>query len=127
MCVINKWESEGFIYEASGIVTTDEIIEATEAFYNVPEGFVPRYQIVNALKVEDIYYNPVELVNIAADDLAFSRKYPEMKIALIAKEGPVMDNMMKYLKISWAINNAWEFRVFSSLDAARDWLGLIPA
>lgn len=122
MPVKTHWESHGFVFEAIGVVTAEEIFTANEAFLNIPKGTVPRYQIFNTLKVEKSEINEVELVDISADDLAVSRKFPEMKIAFIANEGPVMEKLIKYLKISWAINTSWDFRIFTSMEAARDWL-----
>ena len=122
MPIITFWESEGFVYEARGVVTAEEIIECGVEFLNVPEGITPKYQLVNGLMVEEFDLDEVELVNISADDLSASRKYPNIKVAMIAKKGHVMEKFMNYLKVSWAINTSWEIRIFNSLESARDWL-----
>ncbi len=122
MPVKTYWESEGFVMEASGILTADEIIAASDTFGKLPEGTNTKYQIINALEVEDIYVCELELVNIVADDLSMSRRFPFLKIALLAKEGPVMENFCNYVKISWNLNTSWDIRIFSSLEAAQNWL-----
>lgn len=117
------WEPEGFVFEASGIVTPEEILEGNRIFLEVPEGCTPKYQLINALDVVEIDMGKIELVDISADDLAMSRRFPKMKVALAAKEGPVMKILMDYLKISWAMNTSWDMRMFDSMQAALKWLG----
>lgn len=125
MPVKTYWESEGFIYKASGIVTIDEINASAEAFYNLPPATITNYQLFDALEVEELRLNEMELVDVTADDLSMSRKNPFQKIAIIAKEGPVMEKMVKYMKISWSMNTTWEIRIFTNLDSAHKWLAYI--
>ncbi|MDC6366247.1 MULTISPECIES: hypothetical protein [Flavobacteriaceae] len=125
MPIVTYWKTDTFVYEGSGIVTGEEILRSGEAFLEPPEGVIPKCQVVNALKVKDVHLNELDLVNISADDLAASRKFPDLKVALVAKEGPVMESFIKYLKVSWAINTTWDIRIFNSMDAARDWLNCV--
>ena len=127
MPVNTYWKSEGFVYEASGIVSAHEITAGMDNFSKLPEGIDTKYQIVNALQVDEIQVSELELVNITADDISLSRKLPFLRVALIANEGPVMENFIKYLKISWGLNTSWDIRIFNTLEAAEDWLKYIPA
>ncbi len=122
MPIVTYWEPEGFVFESSGVISAQEIFESGDDFLKVPEGTNPKYQLVNCLRVEQFDLNEVDLVNISADDLSTSRKYPNIKVAMVAKKGDVMETFMKYLKVSWAINTSWEIRIFNSLESARDWL-----
>ncbi len=122
MPIATHWEPEGFVFEASGIVTAEEVIESGDGFLKVPKGTTPKYQLVNGLEVEEFELSELDVVNISADDLSASRLYPNIKVAMVAKKGHVMEKFMNYLKVSWAINTSWEIRIFNSLEAARDWL-----
>ena len=116
------WESEGFVYECSGIVTAEEIAEINFDFLDVPEGVTPRYQLIDATSIELMDLNELDLVDISADDLSISRKYPNVKVAMVARDQKTRNIFLHYIKISWAINTSWEIRVFSELEAAREWL-----
>lgn len=123
MPVSYYWEDDGFVMEAKGNVMAEEVFEANDAFLKVPEGVAPKYQLLNALEVNEVNISELELVDLSADDLSTSRKYPNLKIALVGHEGSVMENFIIYLKVSWAMNTNWDIRIFNSLEAARYWLG----
>lgn len=127
MPITTFWEPEGFVFKSSGVVTAEEIFEGGDEFLNVPEGIIPKYQLVDCLEVEQFNLSEVDVVNISADDLSASRKYPNIKVAMVAKKGHVMEKFMNYLKVSWAINTSWEIRIFNSLESARDWLSHFAA
>ena len=116
------WEQEGFVYECSGIVTAEEIAEINFDFLDVPEGVTPRYQLIDATSIELMDLNELELVDISADDLSISRKYPNVKVAMVSSDQKTRNIFLHYIKISWAINTSWEIRIFSELEAAREWL-----
>ncbi|MGI9546148.1 MAG: hypothetical protein ACR2MM_02840 [Flavobacteriaceae bacterium] len=122
MPITTYWEPEGFVYETSGVVTAHEIFDSGTDFLEVPEGVIPKYQLINALNIEKFDLSEVDVVDISADDLSASRKYPNIKVAMVAQKGHVIEKFMNYLKVSWAINTSWEIRIFNSLAAARDWL-----
>ena len=120
MPIVNYWESEGFVFEAKGVVTAEEIFTSSDDFLDVPEGVTPKYQLVNGLEVEELKLSELDVVDISADDLSASRTHPNIKVAMVAKKGHVMEKFMNYLKVSWAINTSWEIRIFNTLESARD-------
>lgn len=126
MPIKTYWEQEGFVFECSGIVTAEEISEINFDFLDVPEGVTPRYQLINAEALERFDLSELDLVDISTDDLSVSRKYPNVKVAMVTHDKEVRKVFMDYIKISWAINTSWEIRVFDTLEAAREWLNLPP-
>ena len=122
MPITTYWEPEGFVIKSIGIVTAEEIFESGDDFLQVPDGISPKYQLVDCLEVERFELDEVDVVNISADDLSASRKYPNIKVAMVAQKGHVTEKFVNYLKVSWAINTSWEIRIFNSLVSARDWL-----
>ena len=127
MPITTYWEPEGFVFKSSGVVTAEEIFESGDEFLAVPEGITPKYQLVDCLHVEQFNLSEVDVVNISADDLAASRKYPNIKVAMVAQKGHVTEKFVNYLKVSWAINTSWEIRIFNSVESARDWLSHFAA
>ena len=124
MPVVTNWEPEGLVFIASGVITAEEILAINFDFLDVPEGVIPRYQIIDATKAERFELDKLDLVNISADDLSVSRKYPDIKVAMVAGKQNVKEVFMEYMKISWAINTSWEIRIFDSMATAREWLNL---
>lgn len=122
MPVTTNWEPEGLVFIASGIITADEILAINFDFLDVPEGTTPRYQIIDATTAERFELDKMDLVNISADDLSVSRKYPNVKVAMVSGNDKIRALFMDYMKISWAINTSWEIRVFNSMQNARQWL-----
>ena len=122
MPIVTHWEAEGMVFECKGIITAEEGIESGEEFLRVPQGVTPKYQLVNCLQAEKFELNDLDMVDISADDLSASRKYPNIKVALVGQNSHVHNKFMNYLKVSWAINTSWEIRIFNSLESARDWL-----
>ena len=122
MPINTYWEPDGIVYECKGVITAEESIESGDKFLQVPEGVTPKYQLVDCLQAEYFEISEMDMVDISADDLSASRKYPNIKVALVGKKGHVHDKFMNYLKVSWAINTSWEIRIFNSMESARDWL-----
>ena len=118
------WEPEGYVYECLGVVTAEEIAAINFDFLDIPEGVTPRYQIINGLGAERMEVDKLDLVDISADDLAMSRKYPNIKVAMVGTDPTFRQVYDDYMRISWAINTSWEIRIFDTMEAAREWLNL---
>ena len=118
------WEPEGFVYECVGVVTAEEIAAINFDFLNIPEGVTPKYQIINGLGAEKMELDKLDLVDITTEDLAVSRKYPNIKVAMVGTDPAFIQIYQDYMRISWAINTSWEIRIFDTLEAAREWLNL---
>lgn len=116
------WEQEGFVFECSGVITAEDIEKINFDFLDIPKGVTPRYQLINCLCCDKMELNKLDLVNISADDLAVSRKYPNIKVAMVGTNPKFKAVFMDYMQISWAINSSWEFRIFDTMEAAREWL-----
>lgn len=116
------WEQEGFVFECSGVITAEDIEKINFDFLDIPKGVTPRYQLINGLGCDKMELDKLDLVNISADDLAVSRKYPNIKVAMVGTNPQFKDVFMDYMQISWAINSSWEFRIFETMEAAREWL-----
>lgn len=124
MPIISRWEPNGIYCRLEGTVTPAEINRTQRIVLNPPEGLVPRYQIVDALKADLLMGDQMQMFNISADDLAVFRKYPGFKFAFVNSKKEIEEFIANYLKISRSMDDRTDFRMFTSIESAREWIGL---
>ena len=116
------WEEAGIKWEFYGHVTSAEIEEANELFFNDPRSETAKYQIVHTLQTESVEWKPVEIVDITFLDVAASQSGLQLKIAYIADKEKVRKKIEKYIEMSRHLNTNWEFKGFKNEEKARKWL-----
>ena len=119
-----RWEYHGIYYTAVGVVTAHEVSKAQKLALSPPEGITPKYQIIDARKTEKFDLDQMEIFNVSADDVALSRKFPDLKIAFVTAHEHVEATFLDHLKISRSLNTNAEIRIFRTLEAAREWIDL---
>jgi hypothetical protein len=117
-------EPHGCLWELHGIATAEEVDKANQASYEAIEKFNHWYIILDMLKLDKLDLDEMELVDVSVDDASFSRKYPNIKLAAIIKDPELKKIIIKYFTVSWALNNGWEFRIYDTIEAARDWFNV---
>ncbi len=116
------WEEDGIKWEFYGQVTSDEIREANETFFNDPRSESSRYQIVHTLDTQGVEWRPVEMVEITFNDVAASKSGMQLKLAYIANNPKIREKIEKYVTMSRNLNTDWEFKGFTDEEAAREWI-----
>ena len=119
-----SWEPHGIYCRLEGTVTPAEIGRTQKIVLDPPEGVEPLYQIVDARKADLLVGNQMQLFNISAEDLTVFKKYPGFKFAFVNSKKEVEEFIANYLKISRSMDDSTDFRMFSSLESAREWIGL---
>jgi|GEM_PF-3283005 len=117
-------EPYGQHWICSGHVTTAEIHSTNKAAMEALEEYDHWYQLIDLLDVEVFEINDLEIVDVSIDDASFSRKHQNLKMALVVNNPKIKEQLMKYLMVSWALNSNWEFRVYDTVEAARDWFNV---
>ncbi len=117
-------EPSGQHWKCSGLVTTAEIHSTNKAAMEALEEYDHSYQLIDLLDVEVFEINDLEIVDVSIDDASFSRKHQNLKMALVVNNPIIKEQIMKYLMVSWALNSNWEFRVYDTVEAARDWFNV---
>ncbi len=122
MPIKNHWEDHGIYAVFSGVVTAQDIYEANRETIEDPRSASCRYQLVNALDAVEIQMDDLVMVDIAADDAAFSRTYKGLKVAMIVDNPEFRKMAEKYIDLSWKLNSSWHFRIYQTEEEAREWL-----
>lgn len=116
------WEQKGIKWEFHGHVTSDEIEQANEIFFQDPRSKTARYQIVHTLETESVEWKPMDMVEITFNDVAASRSGMQLKIAYIANNTRVREKIEKYIAMSRNLNSDWQFNGFETEKEARKWI-----
>ena len=124
MPITHIWEENGLYTIMEGHITALELVKSNSEFLEHPNAIYCHYQLVNALGAEYIELDEIALVDLAADDAAFSRKIKDVKVAMITDNSEFRKLAEKYIQLSWKLNSSWHFRIFETEDEARDWLQL---
>ncbi len=116
------WEKEGIKWEFFGAVTSEEIRAANRQFFGDPRSKTAKYQLVHTLKVTDVEWKPMDIVDVSVDDVAASRILKSLKLAYITNGNKTKKKIEKYVDISRNLNSDWHFRGFEDEEAARLWI-----
>jgi len=116
------WEKKGICWELSGIVTSQDLFDFTNAFYDNPKSDTVRYQIVDCLNVEKFVFDKETMAEIAALDYAASLSIGSLKVALVGKDDHVNMLNNKYIDYSDAFHSCWKIKIFANMSAARQWV-----
>jgi hypothetical protein len=116
------WENKGIYWRFSGVVTLDEQELADGEMYGDPRFDELEYFIWDGTDIDKVDYHETEADEPAAIDKVSSVYKPNLKGALIAKTESVKLVVQRYIKTSIELGSSWEFKMFDSLEQAREWL-----
>lgn len=122
MTYITNWEEGGIYWRLLGVVTSEEIFEFSNAFYESPKSDLIRYQIVDCLNVEKFELNKTTMAEIAALDYAESLSIKEMKVALVGGSDNIKMINQSYIDNSKKFRSNWKIKIFDNMNDARNWL-----
>ncbi|NND15685.1 MAG: hypothetical protein HKN89_05125 [Eudoraea sp.] len=119
-----RWEFHGVYYAPIGVVGAAEIRRAQHFMFNPPESIVPKYQIIDARRLERFDLNEMEKFNISANDALLIKKYPGFKVAMITASKTIEKAFTDHIQTSQQLKTKAEMKHFKSIEAAREWIGL---
>lgn len=119
-----RWEQHGAYFTVSGIVPIGEVLGARKFMLDPPEGVLPKYQIIDALRVERYDFDQMDQFNVAVADLSVGERYPSLKFALITDNPEIHRELTDHFKTSWSMGSKLKFGLFSTVAEAREWIGL---
>jgi len=122
MPYITSWEEKGICWQLSGVVSSREIFEFTNAFYENPKSDTIKYQIVDCLNVERFELDEFTMTEIAALDYAASLSIHNLKVALVGKAPHIKIINEDYVKNSNSFSSTWVVKIFDDMKSARAWL-----
>jgi hypothetical protein len=116
------WEPKGVHWEFYGVVSFSEIAEANAEFYSNERSDRMKYQIFDSIGVDAIVGTEAELKMLAAIDVGASKSIKSIKVALVIVKEELMPLAEGYVATSEALMSSWFFKIFSSLEEAREWV-----
>ncbi|MDH3699325.1 MAG: hypothetical protein OEQ81_11720 [Flavobacteriaceae bacterium] len=117
-------ETYGQHWICSGHVTSAEISSTNKLSLKAAEEHNHWYTLIDFNEAEELVMDDLDIVDVSIEDAAFSRKHPNLKLAVVVNKAHLKEKLMKYLMVSWALNSNWEFRVYDTVEAARDWFNV---
>ena len=121
-----QWKDKGYYVTYTGVVTSDEVMQATYEMGSDPRFDDLRYVISNYLLVQDLEFDVDKITGIirknAKINAAASLSNPNIKRAVVSVDETVIAFANLYVAESKAEETAWELKVFSSLKEAEQWV-----
>ena len=117
-------ETYGQHWICSGQVTSEEIRSTNDVALKITEEKDHWYQLIDLTEAEGLNLDDLDIVDVSVDDASLSRRHPNLKLAVVVTNPTIKEQIMKYLMVSWALNSNWEFRVYDTVEAARDWFNV---
>lgn len=116
-----SWEENGIVWKFYGDVTAEEIENANDEFYRDERSDTTSYQIIDALEVNHVEWNDIDIKEMAAQDKGASLLLNKIRVAYISTNENITAVLEKYIEISRILNSSWEFKGFTQLESAREW------
>ncbi len=118
------WEPQGVTKIFTGRLTYNDLMHSS----GVVEGHAGfdhlRFMIYDLLAVESVEFPIDDVEEFAAVDAAAAVHNRKIRAAIAATNAQVLEAANAYMASPF---NAYKFRIFSTVTAARLWLGLPPA
>lgn len=118
------WEPFGLYYLPFGNTTAEEVRYAQKFALSPPEDVIPKFQLVDGRNTDLFDLDHRQLVDVSADDLSYTRKYDIKYVAFVIKKQNVENKFFEIFKLSWAMNTDAEWRMFTNMKDAREWIGV---
>lgn len=118
------WDNHGICWQLEGIITSQEIFDLTNDFYQNPKSDRIKYQIVDCTHVEQFALDDTisTMAEIAALDYAASLSIHNVKVALVATRPKIKRINQEYIDNSRLLHSNWEIKIFDDLLSARNWV-----
>jgi len=115
------WEDGGVYWKYSGLVTGEEILQASTQIYGDARFDSINYKYVNLINAEDITITDNEVLLIAYQHKAAEQSNPKVKNIIVARPDckPARD-FVEFIKQ----NSKWKAELFHDVNEADIYLGI---
>lgn len=117
-----NWEKNGIYWQLSGVVTSEEIFNFTNSFYQDPKSDTIKYQIVDCLNIIKFELSDNTMKEVAALDYAASLSIHNIKVALLINDSDSKTINQTYINYLHTFNSDWVVKIFDNLNDARQWV-----
>ena len=115
-----SWESGGLLVTYEGQITSMELSAVVRRIQEDERYDTIRYILHDCTACTGATYTPTNLEELAATDHAAAMHNPRVRAAVIATHPEMIAFTRQYLSAGL---NRHEWRIFSTLEQARDWVG----
>lgn len=116
------WEKHGTVWTFFGEISFEEIDKANKEFYSDKRSDNCKYQIFNGIQVTNITMDKKDTLVTACSDSGASMSITNVKVALVGGPDELIKLYEEYINISKKINRSWQFKIFESLEMAKQWV-----
>jgi len=115
------WSDKGIIWEYSGVMTGEDLINSNLEIFGDERFDDLRYQIADLTRVEAIDINEIHIRKMAYLDLAAARSNPNIRVAVVSSSEATAQIGESYANYSKE-KSPWKTKIFSSLEEAQEWV-----
>lgn len=123
MAIKLKWAEAGVEYICSGNITLNEVRDADDEVFNDERFPKAVYVIINALNVDAVTMNELEIKIDVAHDFANSFNNETLKVAFLADKPHLLEVAELYVKLFSERHINWDVAVFPTVLNAHHWIG----
>lgn len=116
------WEKHGILWEFHGDVTGREVDHVNDRFVKDIRRHDVSYQLIDARGVTSTDWTARDAHLIAAKDFGANLKIKGLKLAFVASDPGFLALVDEYVKQSEDMQSSWEFRLFDTIEEAREWV-----
>lgn len=117
------WESEGVYWKYTGIVSGEEIIEATTGIYGDTRFDELRYKLVDFIDIESLDVTEQEVALLAFQHKSAATYKANIKNALVIR--PELSELANKF-VEFSNDSSWPIKVFDNMAEANKWLERNP-
>lgn len=121
-----EWKDKGYYVNFTGIVTTEEVTEVSNAMESDPRFDDLRYFIANYLEIDGLEFDVDNIAQVISQhakiNAAASLSNPFIKRAVVTTDETIMAFANLYIAESKTEKSAWQLKVFSTMAEAEQWV-----
>jgi len=116
------WEKKGIVWEYSGVVSPEDILNSNKEFYQDSKSDSTTYQIVDLSNIDNIDLDEFSVEAVAAMDFAESLSVRNVKVAFVISVPGIKEAINKYIELAVKLQTSWSFKIFDDINSAREWV-----
>ena len=116
------WEENGIYREYNGTVSSEDVINSNNEFYDDMMSDNSLYQIIDFSKIDKIDADHETIKYAIAMSCGHSLTNKNIKIACVIRRSEIILSIAACIKELIKIQPNWSFRVFEDVGSARQWI-----
>ena len=119
------WEVNGIYREYYGTVSSEDVINSNNEFYDDMMSDKSLYQIIDFSDISKLEADNEEIKYAIAMSCGHSLTNKNIKIACVIRRSEIILSIATCIKELIKIQPNWSFRVFEDISSARKWIAQV--